>query len=288
MQELFDLAFARIDRAGARRREFSKAWADYIAVHPWDIDVRETGEREFEILAVMREPAPIELSMIFSDWLSALRAALDNGLYAWVAAATGQNPPPKAERIQYPICSTPGEFVDQRKRLSGVPVEILDKLEKAQPYRSPYGPESNLTYWVHELARTDRHRAAHVGIGRVDEHRIRLRVPQGVTATFDETVRPYSHIEGELAVGRFITSKSISRFDVAADLTGVVIAPEIRAWADFTLNCGRQSLWSRMVYTEFFIRHHLENMAAFSDATPAGGFKTFDIDEAQVASADGR
>ncbi|WP_188741648.1 hypothetical protein [Agromyces bauzanensis] len=245
--------------------------------------MREVEPCSFEILAVMREPAPLELSMIFSEWLAALRAALDNGLYAWVAAVTGQNPPPKPERIQYPICSTREEFRDQRKRLSGVPSDILDKLEVAQPYQSPYGPESNLTYWIHELARTDRHRTAHVGLGRVDEHRIRLRVPEGVTAVFDESVEPYSQIEGELLVGRFTTSKPISRYEVVADLTGVFIAPEIRAWADFTLNGSRQSLWKRMIYTEFYMRHHLENMAAFSDATPPGGFKTFDLDETQTA-----
>lgn len=273
MQDLFHPAFARIDRAEGKRHEFSNAWADYISVHPWEIDVREVRPCTFEILAVMREPAPLELSMIFSEWLAALRAALDNGLYAWVACVTGMNPPPKAERIQYPICSTTEQFRDQRKRLSGVPTDILDKIEMAQPYQSPYGPESNLTFWIHELARTDRHRSAHVGLGRVDEHRIRVRVPAGVTTVFDETVEPYTHIEGQLVVGRFTTSESISRFDIVADLTGVVIAPEIRAWAGFRLNGSRQSLWKRMTYTEFFTRHHLENMAAMSNVTPAGGFR---------------
>jgi hypothetical protein len=140
VQELFDLAFARFDRAESKRREFSKAWGDYISVHPWDVDVREVEPRTFEILAVMREPAPIELSMIFSEWLTALRAALDNGLYAWVAAATGRNPPPKAERIQYPVCSTAEEFRDQRKRLSGVPEDILDKVERRNRTSPRTGP----------------------------------------------------------------------------------------------------------------------------------------------------
>jgi len=61
--------------------------------------LREVQECHFEILVVVWEPAPLSLSMIFSEWLSALRAALDNGLYAWVAAATGQNSPAKAEQI---------------------------------------------------------------------------------------------------------------------------------------------------------------------------------------------
>lgn len=280
MQQIFDFAFARLDHAESKRREFGESWSRYISHHPWDIDVRNVTPTTFEILAVAREQAPVQLSLAFSDWLATIRAALDNGLYAWVASATGQDPPPQAERIQYPICSTPKEYASQRRRLSGVPQDILDKVEAAQPYQSPYGPESNLFYWVHELARTDRHRSLHVGLGRVDEHRIRLRLPDDVTATFDESVTPYHHIVGELVIGRFTTSRAISRFAVEADLTGVGIDPEIQAWAGFKMAGQRPSLWQRMTYTELFTRNNLENMALFSGIEPPGGFTTFDPPEA--------
>ncbi|MEE2523605.1 hypothetical protein V1639_13300 [Pseudarthrobacter sp. J75] len=276
MQQLFDFAFARLDRAESKRREFGESWAQYISHHPWDIDVRNVTPTTFEILAVTREQAPVQISLAFSDWLATIRAALDNGLYAWVAAATGQNPPPLAERIQYPICSTAKEYASQRKRLSGVPEDILDKLEAAQPYQSPYGPESNLFYWIHELARTDRHRSLHVGLGRVGAHRIRLRLPGGVTATFDESVKPYHHIVDELVIGRFTTSKAVSRFAIEADLTGVGIDPEVQAWAAFTMAGQRPSLQKRMIYTELFTRNNLENMALFSGIEPLGGFTTLD------------
>lgn len=42
---------------------------------------------------------------------------------------------------------------------------ILDKVEAAQPHRSPLGSEGNLFYWVHELAGTERYRSLHVGLG---------------------------------------------------------------------------------------------------------------------------
>lgn len=276
MQELYDLAFARHDRAKAKRREFAECWANYISVHPWDIDVRNVDPRTLEILAVMREPAPVELALIFSEWLAALRGALDNALYALAATTSGQNPPPRAERIQYPICSTPEDFKKQAKRLSTLPQHVVGALERSQPYQSPYGPESNLTYWIHELARTDRHRSLHVGLGRVDEHRIRVAPPPGVTIHFDETVKPYSHIAGELVVGRFTASQPIRPREIKADLRGVCIAPEIRAWAEFQLDGKRQSLHDRMIYTEIFTRNHLENMALMGGAVPPDGFKTFD------------
>lgn len=278
MQVLYDLAFARHDRAAGKRREFAECWTEYISVHPWDIDVRNVDPSRLEILAVMRQPAPVELALIFSEWLAALRAALDNALYALAAATSGQNPPPQADRIQYPICSTPEEFRKQAKRLSTLPQHVVEALEKSQPYRSPYGPKSNLTYWIHELARKDRHRSLHLALGRIDEHRIRVVPPPGVTIQFDETVRPYSHIEGELVVGRFTASQPIQPREIRANLRGVVIAPEIQAWAEFSLDGRSQSLQGRMVYTEIFTRNHLENMALMGGSVPPDGFKTFDPD----------
>lgn len=276
MQELYDHAFARLDRVTLKRREFSQCWAKYLSVHPWDVDVRSVDSWTLEVLAVMRESAPIELALIFSEWLAALRASLDNSLYALAAATTGQNPPPHAGRIQYPICSTPAEFKSQAKRLVMLPKHITEALEKSQPYQSPWGPKSNLIWWINELARTDRHRTLHVGLGRVDEHCVRIVPPTGVVIQFDETVEPYSHIDHELVLARFTTSRPLRPEEITADLTGVAIAPEIQAWASFRLDGKWQSLQDRMVYTEIFTRNNLENMALMGDCVPPGGFKTFD------------
>lgn len=278
MTELFDAALARVDRAASKRREFGDTWGHYVGRHPWDIDVRTVGPCTLEILARTRETAPVELSLIFSEWLSTMRASLDNGLYAWVAAATGANPPEHAERIQYPICSSRGEFDNQAKRLrAAVPSDILEKVEKAQPYQSPYGPRSNLFYWVHELARTDRHRTPHVGLGRVDRHRIKLEIPLAATVTFDD-VQPYAEIDGELVLARFTADVPLRPGDIKADLRGVEIGPEVRAWADFNLDGNRKPLHDRMVYAEIFTRNALENMALYSGVVPSGGFHTFDPD----------
>jgi hypothetical protein len=276
VQDLYSLAFARHDRAKAKRREFGECWANHISVHPWDIDVKNVDPCTLEILVVMREPAPVDMALIFSEWLAALRAALDNSLYALAASISGQNPPPQADRIQYPICSTQEDFKKQAKRLTMLPNHVVEAIEKSQPYQSPYGPESNLTYWIHELARKDRHRSLHIGLGRVDGHRIRVAVPPGVAIQFDETVKPYSHIESELVLGRFTASRQIQPQDIKADVRGVSIAPEIRAWAEFNLDGKRQSLQDRMVYTEIFTRNHLENMALMGGTVPPDGFTTFD------------
>ena len=121
MKDLFDAALARADRATAKRHEFARAWSDYIDTHPWDIDVRLVGPCTLEILTRTRRTAPLELSLIFSEWLATTRASLDNGLYAWVAAATGANPPLHADRVQYSICSSRTGFNKQVKRRGSSP-----------------------------------------------------------------------------------------------------------------------------------------------------------------------
>jgi hypothetical protein len=273
MQQLFELAFARLDRAKEKRAEFGREWGTYIDNHPWDIDLTVLSDTEFEFFAIQREPAPAALSMVFSEWLGTIRAALDNGFYAWVVAATGQNPPLQAERLQYPICTSSTEFKKQRNRLTSVPPDIVAKLEMVQPYRSPYGPESNLFYWINELARTDRHRTPHIGIGRNATHKVRIRIPEGVTATFDTSVQPYHAIDDRIMLCRFTTSAPVHRSELKGDFRGVGIDPEIRAWASFNIDGKRQSLKDRMVYTEIFARRDLETMAAYSNCVPPEGFK---------------
>jgi hypothetical protein len=275
---LFDLAFARLDRAETRRHEFAEAWANYIAPHPWDARLTAVSANTFEITIRTNNPAPPLMGLAFSDWLSALRAALDNGLYAWVAAETGQDPPPDAGKLQFPIATTPADFRNQIRRLSNAPAHIAATLEKGQPYQSAYGPESNLLYWLHELARVDRHRRLHLGMGRVAEHHVRVGVPLGTTVTFDTTVQPFAAIDGTLVVARFTPSRHLSASEITFN-PGVAIDPEIQEWAGFDLNGHKPSLNKRMVMMEIYMRNHLENMALFANATPPGGFRTFDPDD---------
>lgn len=276
MQHLFDLTFSRLDRAAAKRREFAHEWGAFIDRHPWDVDVVQLSPTRFEGLAIMREPAPAVLSLIFSEWLGMIRAALDNGLYAWAAALAGQDPPPAANSLQFPIAETPADFKAQARRLKSLPDSVTFVLEKCQPYHSAYGPRSNLLFWLNELARTDRHRKAHVGAGRVGQHKVRVGVPRGVTATFDKSVQPFQEISGSMVLCRFETDTPVERRLLTVDVRGVGIEPEISAWAGFEIDGVPKSLQDRMIYMELFMRNHLENMALMAGCEPLGGFKSFD------------
>lgn len=280
MTRLFEVAFARLDHAAAKQVDFASAWSSYAGAHPWDVNLVDVGGRTFEMVVSVSSAAPPALSLAFSDWLSSLRAALDNGLYAWAAEISGCDPPPDADRLQFPIATTPADYRRQTKRLRSLPDDVVGKLEMAQPYQSPFGLESNLLYWLHELARTDRHRTLHVGLGRVAEHQVRIGYPEGVSVTFDESVDPYDFIDPELVIARFTTSGPVEAARIRFN-PGIGIDPEIREWEKFRLDGRKQSLFDRMFYTQVYMRNHVENMAHAAGVIPQGGFRTFDPDETE-------
>jgi hypothetical protein len=277
MPELFGAAVARIDRAEMLRQDFAQAWCEFINTHPWTTRLVQTGELTFEIRVLPTEDAPIALGLIFSDWLAALRAALDNGLYDWAIADSGQNPPPRASSLQFPITEKPADFKSQCQRLKALGPDIIAALEMCQPYQSPYGPESNLLYWLNELARIDRHRSLHFGLGRIATQRTQVWLPRG-TPTFDNLVDPFRHIDGDTLIARFSVSERVGLYEIEYN-PGIGIDPEINEWANFLLNGQPKSLWERMTMMEAFMRNHVENMAHRAGLVPPGGFITFDPSE---------
>jgi len=135
MSRLFENAFARLGHAGSKQAEFALAWAGYIEAHPLEVALDQVADDTFEMTVRTREATPVSL-LAFGDWLTALRSALDNALYAWAATLSGQDPPPDAGRLQFPIATTATDFGEQARRLRSLPADVVAKLEKAQPYHS--------------------------------------------------------------------------------------------------------------------------------------------------------
>lgn len=202
-----ELVEARLSRAGDHCREFGRFWADYLQqrLHSMVRDARADGTVTSTLARAI--PIPTSLSLEFGEAVYELRAALDNCLYAVAVVVSGQNPPPNAQRLEWPIRANPAEWESQRSRLRELPSEIVDALEAIQPYKAEC-PDWNCLKILHDLARVDRHRAAHalglyvasvrvrfdvhevaveyladVGIVQEGETLARLRLADGVSLT---------------------------------------------------------------------------------------------------------
>ena len=157
------LLHARLDRAEQHYKTFGQVWAEYLDGGPHLLD--HTAEDDGTVAVRLRraKPLPVELSLAFGELLYELRAALDNCLYAVAVLVSGQNPPPNAARLEWPIRLTPAEWKNQAARYQYLPAEITHALEAIQPYQAQL-PHWNCLAILHELARVDRHRSMH-GLG---------------------------------------------------------------------------------------------------------------------------
>ncbi|MBP2215112.1 hypothetical protein [Arthrobacter sp. CAN_C5] len=176
------LLHARLDRAVEHYKTFGHVWADYLEGRPHLLE--HTAEEDGTTAVRLRrlEPLPVELSLAFGELLYELRAALDNCLYAVAVLVSGQNPPPSAARLEWPIRLTPIEWKSQAARYRDLPREIIEALEAIQPYQAQF-PDWNCLAILHELARVDRHRSMH-GLGLYLSN-FRLRADQELVEVLD-------------------------------------------------------------------------------------------------------
>lgn len=162
---------ARLDRVRSHHAEFGRVWASYLETRPHRLrTVLDAGRGQLLVARV--EPAPVELSLVLGEILYELRAALDNALYIACVVISGDDPPPHANLIEWPICNSAADWKNKTRRISrAVNPRLLACLEKIQPYQAEC-PDWNCLRILNELARLDRHQAIHLVTLFNDEGRL--------------------------------------------------------------------------------------------------------------------
>lgn len=154
------LSQARICRAQDNIKEFAQLLGEYLEGRPARILVDIDNQNRGAIKVERSEPIPDQLSILLGEALQNLRAGLDNCLYAVAIMDSGTNPPPGASQLQWPIALTPKEWTANKKRLQHLSPHLVDALYRIQPFQAE-SPGWNCLRILHDLARIDRHRAAH-------------------------------------------------------------------------------------------------------------------------------
>ncbi|RJO80227.1 hypothetical protein D5S18_00285 [Nocardia panacis] len=231
-------------------------WSAYIDAEPRRLSFDEEDEGSYLVTVITGDPIPVEVSILFSEWLHNLRAALDNSLYFAAAIESGHNPPPHASALQFPIATSAGDFSKQRNRIRDLSQATQDDIESIQPYNAQPDHLSNILYWVHELARLDRHRHHHLFGSRVVwmsgvadrgtvspliDNNDDFYIDDGLIVARIQLEPPYSDTEPDHRV----------RFDMTCELD----IPEWRGRASSPMN--RVTLADRMQRVEDFVAHHV-------------------------------
>jgi hypothetical protein len=182
------LSQARISRAQDNINEFAQLLGEYLEGSPSRIRVDIDAQGYGAIRVERSEPIPDQLSILLGEALQNLRAGLDNCLYAVAIIDSGTNPPPGASQLQWPIALSPKEWTANKKRLQHLSPHLIEALHRIQPFQAE-NPGWNCLRILHDLARIDRHRAA---------HELAMR-PEKVKGTYDKkTIRDLKINEGTL------------------------------------------------------------------------------------------
>lgn len=203
--ELFAKCYARIDRAVHHSNEAAKLWNSLDMLHLLAVTlfVRDDGTGTLDVEQI--EPLPENLELELGEFLYQLRAALDGSVYASAIQDSGQNPPPKASSIEFPICESKDEWPRQSRKIEQVNAGRRRFIEATQPFAEPQLAASLLVLnsnrclrFLNELARIDRHRRLHTLIAAISMDRPLFELPEGTRLEKLE-VRPMSSSEGPVA-----------------------------------------------------------------------------------------
>jgi hypothetical protein len=156
-----DIVGARLDRCADHFDSFRVVWEQHLATGPHQVSVELDDDARGRIVFTRHWEPPAELSLILGEYLYELRAALDNALYAVAIIDSGQNPPPKASALEWPICADEAAWgAHRRRRLDALSTELQDALHAIQPFQAEF-PSWNCLKILNDMARVDRHRAVH-------------------------------------------------------------------------------------------------------------------------------
>jgi hypothetical protein len=168
-----------------------------------------------------------------------LRCALDYSVYAAAVYVSGQDPPPEAGKLQFPVYKSEAAFQQNLYRLKPLAAHHRTILETMQPYRHD-DPDTSALGWLNRLARIDRHRRLTVTTAYVSELRPIIGAPAGCTVRLKPGERVL--VDHLAEVARFTVTPWQDDWNVDTN-PQAGIDPEIAEWA-------RSPFWRSIAYNE--------------------------------------
>lgn len=199
---------ARLERAKVHYREFGKIWNTFVEQdEPYSPFVRVDRDGKGTVYIDPIGLPTTKLSLEFSEMLHQLRAALDSLVYELAIIDSGQDPPPKAEKLEFPIRASKAGFDRAARDLKPLSDPHRDMIESVQPYDIGKKTEgmaiiAETLQVINDLARKDRHRGLRVIASWGANKNPRLNLPPGCVIEW-LTTTPDGILEHESEVASF-------------------------------------------------------------------------------------
>lgn len=178
-------SYERIGRAETHRLKLAELWSDFLEEEPYSPWVEVDADGKGQLWITQRyEKIPSVFSLLFGELLYQLRAALDSCIYGAAILDSGEDPPPDAERLEFPIRDTEEAFERAAWKIRPLAPSRRRIVESVQVFNVSAVPEEGVwvLYYLHmlnELARRDRHRQLRVIGSWASEAQPKLRLPEG-------------------------------------------------------------------------------------------------------------
>ncbi len=160
----------RIKRAKGHSNALADAWNEFVAEEMYETfcAVKDDGTGYIQVIP-RHDEFPSHFGLELGEFLYQVRAALDNLIFDAAILDSGQNPPPKHEKLEFPICSSLRDFNDRPWKIAPLAEKRRMLVEAVQPYNAPdLTPDliplniNRALGMIHDWSRMDRHRELHV------------------------------------------------------------------------------------------------------------------------------
>lgn len=148
-----------------------------------------------------------ELALELGEFLYQLRAALDSLVYDTAVIVSGEDPPPNAEDLEFPIRASEAGFKNAAAKIAPLADHHRIWIEDIQPYRAEYETEglqfsAKALDAINDLARKDRHRGLRLVASWGSQKNPQFDLPDGCTLEWVR-VTDDGLFEGEGEIARF-------------------------------------------------------------------------------------
>ncbi len=204
---------------------FQHVWALYLDDNPYEISAKRDEDRWVVLRLHIHKAPPVELGLIFGDWLYSLRSALDNMIVPLIRL-NGKQP---GKLRSFPVFDKERDFeYAGRKRISGVRCDHAERIEALQPYPGRDDPIIKALQLVDDLGNLDKHRAIHPvlagGYTAASLSGMVRGVPVGIEVTGTYTGYGKRLNDGdEFARLRFVPDRPMPQIEVESNLPIEVI-----------------------------------------------------------------
>lgn len=217
----------RLRKAHERYEEFGRLWNGFIeGEDPYTASLAIDEEGEGSIYIEVDPAIPREqLALCFGEMLYHLRAALDSLVYEIAIIDSGQDPPPDAEKLEFPIRSSQASFDQAARKIGPLSDQHRRMVRSIQPYDAGERSDGQRAVAaaldeLNDLARKDRHRGVRVITSWVANKRPKVSLPPGCDLLWLNPTPPAPlDPEGEQKVADFKIANWRGDPDAIADVT---------------------------------------------------------------------